>query len=310
VVGDKPYLKKVDLDNFNTEDNANLIQKVWARKRIKSIEMNMISERGEIKESMRRKVVEISKKYNIISLETSFILIEEREEKVLGIGLKNIIPLKVNEKNLSNDIIENIKDATLNEPSFLYKTHKKSNNKYKDDTDYLDKKYPREKILRILAKNQFADGSFVDNEDFSIKDKVETTAMSIIAFTCGEEDITIYVNQLNKSVEFLLNCLSSNNEDYDSKLNNLIMLSLEISLDKEIIKLKNKNNVIDSINNLYAKLNPDAVENWLDKPISKNDIISLFKLSDDGKSIEEDIIINKENSSIYSLAKLGVLETL
>ncbi|QAT40085.1 VIT and VWA domain-containing protein [Clostridium sp. JN-9] len=310
VVGDKPYLKKVDLDNFNTEDNANLIQKVWARKRIKSLEMNMISERGEIKESMRKKVVEISKKYNILSLETSFILIEEREEKVLGIGLKNIIPLKVNEKNLSNDIIENIKDADLNEPSFLYKTHKKSNNKYKDDTDYLDKKYPRDKILRIMAKNQFADGSFVDNEDLSTKDKVETTAMSIIAFTCGDEDITIYVNQLNKSIEFLLNCLSSNNDDYDSRLNNLVMLSLEISLDKEIIKLKNKNNVIDAVNNLYAELYPDAVENWMDKPISRNHIISLFNLSHDGKSIEEDIIINKENSSIYSLAKLGVLETL
>jgi Ca-activated chloride channel family protein len=310
VVGDKPYVKKVDLDNFNTEDNANLIQKVWARKRIKSLEMNMISERGEIKEAMRRKVVEISKKYNIISLETSFLLVEEREEKVLGIGLKNIIPLKVNEKNLSNDIVENIRDATLNEPSFLYKTHKKNNNKYKDDTDYLDKKYPREKILRILAKNQFADGSFVDNEDYSAKDKIETTAMSIIAFTCGEEDITIYVNQLNKSIEFLLNCLNSNNEDYVDNLNNLIMLSLEISLDKEIIKLKNKNNVIDAINNLYDKLNPEAIENWLDKSISKRDIISLFKLSNDGKSIEEDIIISNENSSIFSLAKLGVLETL
>lgn len=312
MVGDKPFIKKVNLDNFNTEDNANLIQKVWARKRIKSIEMNMISERGEIKESMRKKVVEISKKYNIISLETSFILIEEREEKVLGIGLKNIIPLKVNEKNLSNDIIENIRDVTLDEPSFLYKTHKN----IKDDTEYLDKKYPREKILRILAKNQFADGSFVDNEDYSLKDKIETTAMGIIAFVCGEEDITIYINQLNKSIEFLLNSLYNNEQYYDTRLNDLIIISLKISLDKGIIKLKNRNKVYDVVNNLCDKIkesnpiNAELMEKCSDKVVAKRNIASLFNFASDGNSIEEDIIISNEKSSIYNLAKLGVLETL
>jgi len=73
VVGNKEYVKKVNLDNFNTEENASLLKKVWVRRRIKSIEQNMKIQRGEVKEAMRKKVIELSKVNGLISPETTFI---------------------------------------------------------------------------------------------------------------------------------------------------------------------------------------------------------------------------------------------
>ncbi len=55
----------------------------------------MKAERGKKREAMRKKIIQISKENEIISSETTFILMELREEPVLGIQLRNIIPIKV-----------------------------------------------------------------------------------------------------------------------------------------------------------------------------------------------------------------------
>lgn len=300
-VGDKDYVQVVDLDNFYTEENANLVEKVWARKRIRSIEMSMLRERGETREAMREKVVELSKRHNLLSLHTSFLLIEEREEKVLGMCLKNIIPLKVKEVNLSNDIVNDIRVNEDHEAGFIFKAHQER----KNDTEYLDKNYPRERILRIIAKNQFADGSFVDYEDRSVKDKLETTLMALLAFAYGDEDVTIYLNQLNKSMEFVLNAVEANNELKDEKIRELLGISLKASMNREVIKSKNIQRARDAIESCCSE-----VRDLNSNELLVRKIASLFNISSNGKEINEELVIGDENTSIFNLAKLAILQNL
>ncbi|MBC8059950.1 MAG: VWA domain-containing protein [Clostridiaceae bacterium] len=295
-VGNLDYNKKVNLDNFELEENANLIQKVWARKRIQSLEERMLGERGEIKEDMRQKVIEISKKSGIISPETSFIVVEEREEPVLGIQLKNIIPLKVYEKNLSDKAItENLKEHFSEFPSFLYKTY--TEDYLGRENQFLDYKYPIEKILLILAKNQYADGSFAKFNEKNLKNKIETTSLTILAFSLGADDIKIYVNQLNKSVDFLIRYIDSEEVKADEKLHSLVELALRSCLRKGFLK---------------GKVLEKTIERFKDREVRsiKKQVISIFTKSKDGNGIEETFVIKNDKDSIIELAKLGILKGL
>lgn len=308
----KDYIKKIDLDNFNTEENASLLKKVWARKRIRSIELNMKTERGEKKEAMRKKVVDLSKDNGLISPETTFILMELREEPVLGIQLKNIIPIKVDENTLSMDIDE------TEESGFLYKSYEEKYTEERTnlshDNKYLDRKYPREKLLRIIAKNQFADGAFVDYEDSSIEDKIETTSMVMLAFTMGKENIDIYTNQLNKSADFICENSVDINFNLSSNIAKMAILALTKVREKKIIKDRYINKIDDAIKNLYERLDSSdetkvLLKEFIDTSFIKN-VASLFTLSEDGKTINEEIVIIEERNSIFNMAKLAVLKAL
>ena len=317
VVGSKEYVKKVNLDNFNTEENASLLKKVWIRRRIKSIEQNMKIQRGEVKESMRKKVIELSKGNGLISPETTFIFLELREEPVLGIGLRNIIPIKVEESTLADKI--DLEEFEENDQiGFQYKSNnsyvKENNRKHLDDNIYLDRMYPKEKLLRIIAKNQLADGAFVDYEDNSIEDKIETTAMVLLAFSIGNDDIDIYLNQLNKSIEFIYNSCIDPNFKLENRIAKMTIIALKSGIEKKIFKIKNLEKVQKTVSNLYKVLNEreDAKEilNNLGEYSFKKNVISLFKVSEDGNSINEQIVISIENNSIFSMAKLAVLKGL
>lgn len=315
-VGNKDYIQKINLDNFNTEENATLLKKVWARKRIKSIELNMNVERGETRESMRRKVVELSKNNGILSQETTYIFMELREEPVLGIELRNIIPLKVNESTLADELEKlDIEDTEV--VGFIYKTHDDlsvDHKKVMNDNEYLDRRYPRGKLLRVIAKNQFADGAFVDYEDSSTEDKIETTAMVLLAFTIGDEDIDIYFNQLNKSIEFLTNSYANINIDVSSTIAKMSILALNRCIDKNISKGRNTEKAMYTINYLYKILNEREedkilVNNLIEYSFKKN-VISLFNVSENGSFINEKIVIDDERNSIFNMAKLAVLKGL
>ncbi|NMM64985.1 VWA domain-containing protein [Clostridium sp. P21] len=317
-VGDREYVKKVDLDNFNTEDNANLLKKVWARKRIRSIEMNMMSQRGDVKEAMRQKVIELSKNNGLISPETTFIFMELREEPVLGIELKNIIPISVKEITLSHEFEEENLDAA-DKSGFLYKKYEgtileEKIHKLKGDNLYLNSKYPRNKLLRIIAKNQFAEGAFVDYEDSSTEDKVETTAMVLLAFILGDEDIDIYFNQLNKSVEFICDKCVSEDFKLEDRVGKMIILALDKAEEKGILKEKNMQKAGKTLDYLYDLLNKresakEMLNNLVEYSLKKN-VASLFTVSEDGSCINEQIVISEERNSIFSMAKLAVLMIL
>ncbi|MEG2353040.1 MAG: VIT domain-containing protein [Clostridium sp.] len=94
LIGDKRFQRNIILNNFSLVENESLLQKVWYKKRIDSLESRFMKEEEYVRESMKSKIAHISKKSDILSGETSLILYEEFEEPVLGGVIKRILPIK------------------------------------------------------------------------------------------------------------------------------------------------------------------------------------------------------------------------
>jgi Ca-activated chloride channel family protein len=274
---------------------------------MESIEERMKTERGETYESMRIKVIEISKESGIVSPETSFIMLEIIEDPVLGMPITHIIPL-----NISEETRKNISDANfLDGPSFTYTRTGGAANAgiSKKGNEILDAKYPRQEIFRLLAKNQFADGSFVDVNNDNLYNKIETTAMVLLAFTMGKEDIGIYANQLTKSIRFLVKEFQENSSIFDERLLTITAAAFKSCSFKDLMN-ETLNMQVNSILKVLTDEKVLRIVNSTTK-ISPRDVASvIFNMSADGKTISEQITIKEEKNSIYSLAKLGVLKSI
>jgi Ca-activated chloride channel family protein len=218
--------------------------------------------------------------------------------------------------NISEETAQNISRANfLDTPTFVYKSTSiptKEDLIQKGDNIILDFRYPREVILRVLAKNQFADGSFVDANKDRLYNKVETTAMALLAFTLGKDDISIYVNQLNKSIKFLLKSLEENVSWFDERLIILTALALKSSLDKGILTGSLEEQSASKVIGLKAKLskNDKAINVLnLNGRASLKEIAPLIFITVNN-NIQEKIAIADEKDSIYSMSKLGVLKSI
>lgn len=265
-------------------------------------------QRGQQKEEMRKSLIKLSKENGFISPETTFILMELREEPVLGIQLKNIIPIKVDETTLGEKINENV------ESGFWYRSFNAEENENLSDNRYLDEKYTRGKLLRIIAKNQFADGAFVDYEDSNIEDKIETTSMVVLAFIMGDEKINIYNNQLNKAAAFICKSYAAANFAVRSDIVKLSIMALNKIKRKKLLKDKYISQIDHTIEKLCEILHSKEETKHILRDLMKNsfekNLASLFTLSEDGKYIEEEITIVEERNSIFDMAKLAVLKAL
>ena len=256
MVGDRRVQRRINLNNLELEENANLIEKVWYKKRCKSIENRIRFERGEIYNSMKNKLIELSKEVGVLTSETSFILIEEVYDPVLNIAFKKFLPanIRYEESEYSDDVC-----------GFYYR-----NFLNKDFTDATTKE-----MLRILASHQYASGAFsnsmVDSED----EKLLCTTKSFLAFTMIKEDINIYKKLLNKSLSYIKDAIGDDFESYDDEILSLSYLALDQGIRKNIIKndkkdlikkykedieevLKNRNISIESIK---ENLKKEAMEN-------------------------------------------------
>lgn len=310
-VGHEDYVKTIDLDILHLEENVDLIQKIWSRKRIESIEERLKAERGTLAETMKNKVIEISKDYGIISYETSFIMIEQIEEPVLGMSINQIIPMYISDETMNN-IAEG---HMLQSSGLLYKSIKKDvvfetnkNNK----TNY----YSRENILKILAKNQLVDGSFVDLNEVSLGKKIETTLSVILAFTIGKDNINIYINQISKSIRFIKKSLDENRTVFNDKLYVLTVVSLNAVIHKAVFKDKLEGDISDKIENIQNILKENNLEkslkilNEFEKNSFKTVISSIIDVEDLEKLLEDKIGKIGEKEAISSLAKLAILRVI
>jgi Ca-activated chloride channel family protein len=253
-VEEEEYIITVDTDNLDLEENASLIQKVWARKRIESIAEKMRRERGFIAEAMRNKIVEISKESGIISPETTIIMLEQMEEPVLGLSINHITPIKISE-----EVMKEISEGYfLDAPVYFTKSglREKMAEIQSDKNTALDIiKYDTENMLRILARSQNADGAFTNIDTAKEYSRIDITAAVLLAFALSKEDINIYVNQLNKAILYLIRNLEENEALYDEKLHVVTLLALESFKNKGIIKksIKQKVDEIKSLLHLKVK---------------------------------------------------------
>lgn len=316
-VGNKDYKKVVNLDRLDLEENADLVQKVWSRKRMESIAEKMKGEKGTVAQSMREKIIEISKESGIISSETSFILLEKVEDPLLGVSFTHIVPLKISERAMKS-ISEGY---LLDTPSLLYKATGKARNtsiKTKKDTHIV---LNRVEILRNIAKNQFADGSFSDSEESDVTKKIQVTLMAILAFSLGKEDLKIYSNQVNKAAGFVINTFNNNSEYFNEDLYSLTILSFKAFMVKGIVKGVVKGKIAQQIIEIIDKIKDLAQNNKLVNTLEVTELIEKESLREasvnifDGskeniQKLEDELTSLSEKDSISRLSLLGILKAL
>lgn len=194
-VGKNRIQRIIMLNDLELEENVNLIEKIWYKKRIESLQHRVKYERGELQDAMNNKIIEISKKVGIICKETAFILYEEMEDPIVGIMIREILPVKTRKSlELSYEMLDEEDEST----SFYYKDTSKlieNHDKYAS--------FQRNELLKIIASNQFASGAFGISILDSTESNVKYTIKAMLAFLLGNENIKMYTNQLNKSLEFL-----------------------------------------------------------------------------------------------------------
>lgn len=309
-VGNDDYVKTIDLDSLDLEENADLIQKVWSRKRIESIEERLKGERGTVAETMKNKVIEISKDYGIISYETSFIMIEQIEEPVLGMSINQVIPMYIPDETMNNIAERHM----LQSSGLLYKAIKKDVNAQADagKANY----YSRENILKIIAKNQLVDGSFADSSSMGLTDKITTTLTVILAFTMGKDDINLYMNQISKSIKFIKKSLDENGDVFTDKLFVLTVVALNSVVKKAVFKDKLEGDISERIEKIECVLKENNLQKSLDlitqfeKNSFKTVISSIIDVEELEKLLEAKIKDANEKAVISRLAKLAILKVI
>ncbi|MEG0306541.1 MAG: VIT and VWA domain-containing protein [Clostridium sp.] len=244
MVGKRRIQRRVVLTKLDLEINANLIEKVWYKKRIESLENRVVYERGEIYESMKNKLVELSTDIGIVSDETSFILIEEIYEPVLGVVMRKFLPV-----NIEFDKID-IKTV----PTKLY---------YRQSLDDLEisnlniENVNKGEFLRILATQQLASGAFAKSVDDNQLDKFRYTAKSILAFTMQSESIDMYKNLLMKAAMYIL----SNYKDFtDDEVLKLSYFTINTLIPKLAFKDNKKIQISDGLKELEVELEAKNID--------------------------------------------------
>ncbi|MFZ2257978.1 MAG: VIT and VWA domain-containing protein [Clostridiaceae bacterium] len=237
--GEREHKLTADLDKLEIVENSKLIDKVWARKVIESLEERERKARGHEKELLQERILELSREYNMLSTATAYILIETLEDHVSGYAMQKIVPLMMNEKTMK----------LLSESFFLDDT------RYSNDITIRETMaqkgisrqealkvvpFERENLLRILAKYQQADGSFKDFGNDEDGDILETTLKSVLAFTAGNEPATIYLSNVNKAFSYIIKTIR--NDETLLTERNLMLLSIayELADGKRLIKEKTK----------------------------------------------------------------------
>ncbi|MGH4121761.1 MAG: VIT domain-containing protein [Clostridium sp.] len=244
-VGKNRIQRIIMLNDLELEENVNLIEKIWYKKRIQSLQHRVKYERGELQEAMNNKIIEISKKVGIICRETSFILYEEMEDPILGIRIREILPVKTTKKiELAFESLDGESEST----AFYYKDL----SILKEDYDKYAG-YQRNELLKVLASNQFASGAFGINVEHSIENNIKYTTKAMLAFVLGNEDIKMYTNQLNKSLEFLNRALKNTDLDLNKDDYQNLLLVFKLSIKKDIVLSFYKENIDKEIQKIEEK---------------------------------------------------------
>ncbi len=315
VVDEQDYTMNIDLDQLEIEENSKLIEKVWARKRIESLMEKERQVRGPEKERFKEEILDLSKEFGIISSETSFMMLETMEEPVMGMGLHKIVPMEMSEATMKNLA----RGYFLDESSFSYDmnirekmastglTHKEAKQAIK---------YDRDNLLRILAKNQEADGSFLDYGEEDEGEILETSLRSLLAFLLGTETTSIYLNTVSKGLRYILEVFSENPLLITERNYMLFLMAYHLAEKKNLVKGRSrslKENLSSHITNLKYKESLEEVEDLVVKSSAvQKKFITAASLNISKANIESDheIFEGDIKRNITSIANMAMAKAL
>lgn len=313
LVGDKKHRITADLDKLEIEENSKLIEKVWARKRIESLEDRERIQRGHEKEATREKILDLAKEYNMLSSATAFILTETIDDPVSGFAMQRIVPVDMDEDTMK----------LLSESLFVDDT------RYSDDLNIIEKMaekgisrgeakkaivFDRENLLRILARNQQADGSFKDLAEEDSMVILETTLKALLSFCVGNEPATIYLNNINKAFMYIMGEINKNHDLLTERNLMLLSIAYEMADHKRLIKertMTTLDKLFDLVEEGKITKSLEEIENVVEntsllqmKYIMAAALnISSSKIKDLEEIFEKDIKSNISNIAEVALAK-------
>lgn len=286
-VGKNRVQRTIMLNELELEENVNLIEKIWYKKRIESLQHRVKYERGELQAAMNNKIIEISKKVGIICKETAFILYEEMEDPIVGIRIREILPVKTRKTlEISYEMLDEESEST----AFYYRSTSElieNHDKYAN--------FQRNELLRVLASNQFASGAF----GISVLDKLEInvkyTIKAMLAFVMGSEDIKMYTNQLNKSLEFLNEAFKTTDLDLNKEEYLNLLLAFKLCIKRDIALSFYKESIEKKIHEIQKKFE-----------LQDNDVIEIQKAFIQG--LKEDF--NESKDTFNFIIDTAILKTV
>lgn len=314
-VDEEEYTMTIDLDKLEIEENSKLIDKVWARKRIESLMERERTVRGHEAEQIRDEILDISKEYSIVSSETSFIMIEKIEDPVLGIGLNRMVPMAMSEQAMKNLA----KGYFLDEAAYSFDFNIREKMAETGLTAKEAKKairYDRDNLLRVLAKNQQADGSFLDIGDEEPTSILETTLRSLLAFTVGSETTSFYLNNVTKAFRFAIETLQKDTSLITERNYMLLNIAFSLADDKHLIKDKTRNSLSELVtlvsDSKYKKTLEEVSELVRDASPNQMKFITAATLNISKSYVEnaEEIFERDVRSNISNIASIAIAKAL
>lgn len=311
--GEKEHKLVADLDKLEIEENSKLIEKVWARKIIESLEERQRKSRGHEKEVIRERILELSKAHNMISSETAFILTDSVEDPVTGFVIHRIVPVDMTEdtmKLLSESFF--LDDTRYSNDITIRETMAQKGISRQEALKVI--RYERENLLRILAMNQQADGSFKDLGSVYPSETLETTLKCLLAFTAGNEPATIYLNNVNKAFSYVMSAVRRDESLLSERNLMLLSFAYELADDKRLIKEKTKSTLdklfdqieegefppsLKEVEKVVENTSPEQMKYIIAAALN----LSTFQPSELGEIFEKDIKSNITRIAEAALAK-------
>lgn len=315
VVDDVDYTMHIDLDKLEIEESSNLIRKVWARKRIESLMEKARLVRGVEEEQIKEEILEISKEYSIISSETSFIMLETVEDPVMGIGLNKIVPMEMSETTMSNLV----RGYFLDEAAYSFDVNIREKMAstgltHKEAKDAI--KYDRDNLLRVLAKNQQADGSFLNLGEEELEDILETTLRGLLAFLVGSETTSFYLNNVSKALRFVINTLSNEERLITERNYMLLRIAYDLAEKKNLVKERIRDvqkSLVSKVSDLKYKESLEEVSDLVTSasPVQKKFITAgTLNISKSYVENAEEIFERDIKSNISNIANIAIAKAL
>ncbi|RQD73441.1 MAG: hypothetical protein D5R97_09350, partial [Candidatus Syntrophonatronum acetioxidans] len=296
--GKENFSFSLPLSRAEKDGASSLLEKLWASFKITSLEeaLSYINPRRE--ETVIEEIVKISREYKINSPYTSFVAVEEREDKVTGLPQTLVVPVSPPagwsyfqwDHLITRSPASTMDHFYLEEEDFGKGAGHLEEGIYftsaipSGGREHLEESWkgrgedPLSKALRHLALKQQADGSFTDDPGEDPGKRVKNTALSLLAFLLGSAEIKLYKRQLIKSAEFLIDYGEQSNlkegVKEERELKYLLTLTLKILENKEICRGKLKEKVEVLLRDLGSPYDREKApflfqNNWKDKDIAK-----------------------------------------
>lgn len=316
-----------------------LLEKLWIRKIIEELEdMLAIAAPGR-ENRIREEIIKLSKKYGIVSSLTSFVAVHVRNNKISGRPMTKTIPVSLPggwEAAAGMDCTSSREFSASYSPGVQHADTASYSSAPKDQPglpcfvtkqrEYGLAAMGLTDILRAIARNQQANGAFSNSNESDMFEKIETTALVIIALTAGRENLPLYKKQVEKAVRYLIERIVNGKVKPNTDKSSTILLKSMLAFNLCLISGAVKEDTCVLIDTMIrdvseASLSAESISGkkncvllYLDKHPnwSRYDTIKEVAGIVENEDTLKKRIYNQpdEGNTIKDLAKLGILKTI